>query len=61
MIHETQRSEKKKKEKTERKAHYASQSFNGTSDGENISAFIEQCDPVAEMVKDGLLDTRKKR
>lgn len=26
-----------------------------TSTGENISAFIEKCDPVAEMVKDGLL------
>ena len=59
VIHDTQRSEKKKKEKTERKAHYASQSFNGTSDGENISAFIEQCDPVAEMVKDGLLTPEK--
>ena len=59
VIHDTQRSEKKKKEKTERKAHYASQSFNGTSDGENISAFIETCDPVAEMVKDGLLTPGK--
>ena len=59
VISETQRSEKKKKEKTERKAHYASQSFNGTSEGENISAFIEQCDPVAGMVKDGLLTPEK--
>ena len=59
VIHDTQRSEKKKKEKTERKAHYASLSFNGTSDGENISAFIETCDPVAEMVKDGLLTPGK--
>ena len=59
VISETQRSEKKKKEKTERKAHYASQSGNGTSEGENISAFIEQCDPVAEMVKEGLLTPEK--
>ena len=59
VISETQRSEKKKKEKTERKAHSASQSFNGTSEGENISAFIEQCDPVAGMVKDGLLTPEK--
>ena len=59
VISETQRSEKKKKEKTERKAHSASQSFNGTSEGENISAFIEQCDPIAGMVKDGLLTPEK--
>ena len=59
VISETQRSEQEKQQKAKRKAHYASQSFNGTSDGENISAFIEQCDPVAEMVKDGLLTPEK--
>ena len=31
----------------------------GKSNGENISAFIEQCDPVAGMVKDGLLTPEK--
>ena len=55
VISETQRSEQEKQQKAKRKAHYASQSGNGTGNGENISAFIEQCDPVAEMVKDGLL------
>ena len=34
-------SEKKKQQKDQRKAHYASLSGNGTSNGENISAFIE--------------------
>ena len=55
VINETQHRVRENQQKAERKAHYASQSFNGTSDGENISAFIEQCDPVAEMLHDGLL------
>ena len=55
VISETQRSEQEKQQKAKRKAHYASQSGNGTGNGENISAFIEQCDPVAEMLRDGLL------
>ena len=59
VISETQRSEQEKHQKAKRKAHYASQSGDGTSNGENISAFIETCDPVTEMVKDGLLTPGK--
>ena len=55
VINESQHRVRVKQQKAQRKAHYASQSGNGIRNGENISAFIEQCDPVAEMVKDGLL------
>ena len=52
---------KAKKRHREQKAkaalteHYRRQRKGSHSDGENISAFIEQCDPVAEMVRDGYL------
>lgn len=59
VINESQHRARVKQQKSQRKAHYASLSGNGTSNGENISAFIEQCDPVAEMVKDGLLTPEK--
>ena len=55
VITETRHQVREKKKKTEHKAHYVSPSGNGTGNGENISTFIEQCDPVAEMVKNGLL------
>ena len=50
-----------KQRKTQQKAkaqlseHYRRQRTSDRNAGENISAFIEQCDPVAEMVRDGLL------
>ena len=59
VINESQHRVRVKQQKAQRKAHYASLSGNGTSNGENISAFIEQCDSVAEMVKDGLLTPEK--
>ena len=43
------REQKKKAKRTE---HHR---VKGTAEGENISAFIDQCDPVAEMVKAGWL------
>ena len=55
VISESRHREREKQQKAKRKAHYASHSGNGTGNGENISAFIEQCDPVAEMLRDGLL------
>ena len=45
---------REQKKKAERKAHYATQG-RGTGGGENISAFIEQCNAVTEMVGTGLL------
>ena len=42
------------KKKAERKAHYATQG-GGSGGGENISAFIEQCNAVSEMVRVGML------
>ena len=59
VINESQHRVRVKQQKDQRKAHYASLSGNGKSNGENISAFIEQCDPVAGMVKDGLLTPEK--
>ena len=51
VVHETRR---KKREARQRE--YKRNVKNGTiSTGENISAFIEQCDPIAEMVREGLL------
>ena len=55
VVAETRHRTREKQQKAKRKAHYASHSGNGTGNGENISAFIEQCDPVAEMLRDGLL------
>ena len=46
--------QREQKQKAERKAHYAANG-NRTGEGENISAFIEKCDPVSEMLRDGLL------
>ena len=59
VINESQHRVRVKQQKAQRKAHYTSLPGNGKSNGENISAFIEQCDPVAEMVKDGLLTPEK--
>ena len=55
VIAETRHRAREKRQKAERKAHYASQSGNGTGDGENISEFIDTCDAVREMVREGLL------
>ena len=53
---ETKQRNREQKQKAKRKKHYQSQrNTQGESSGENISAFIEQCDPVAEMVRSGLL------
>ena len=43
---------REKKKKAKRTEHHR---VKGTPEGENISAFIDQCDPVAEMVKAGWL------
>lgn len=51
---ETKEKNREKKKKAERKACYAVQG-NGAGSGENISAFIEQCNPVSEMVSEGML------
>ena len=59
VITESQHRVQEKQQKAERKVYYASLSGNRTKSGENISTFIEQCDPVAEMVKDGLLTPEK--
>ena len=55
VINETQHRVRENQQKAERKAHYTSQSGNGIRNGENISTFIENCDPVAEMLSDRLL------
>ena len=55
VIAETRHRNRQKQQKAERKAHSASQSGNGTGDGENISAFIDRCDALREMVRGGLL------
>ena len=49
----TKRRNREQKQKAERTKHYRQQ--RGNSEGENISEFISKCDPVAEMVKAGLL------
>ena len=54
VISESRHRTRAKKQKAERKAHYAN-GKQGTGNGENISAFIEQCDPVSDMQRDGLL------
>ena len=43
------------KTKAKRAEHYRQQRGADRNGGENISAFIDQCDPVAEMVRSGLL------
>ena len=55
VIAETRHRDQVKQQKAERKAHSASQSGNGTGDGENISAFIDRCDALREMMSAGLL------
>ena len=57
-ISTTKQRNREQKKKAERKAHYASQG-KGTGGGENISAFIEQCNAVSEMVREGLLTQGK--
>lgn len=46
--------QREQKKRDERKA-YFERNGSGTGDGENISAFIQQCNPVSEMVSSGLL------
>ena len=46
---------REKKQKTDLKAHYAKSNVNGTGEGENISAFIDKCDALREMLRSGLL------
>ena len=55
VINESQHRVRVKQQKDQRKAHYASLPGNGIRNGENISTFIENCDPVAEMLSDRLL------
>ena len=55
VISSTQKRNREQKAKSERSKHYRKQRPDDHNAGENISAFIEQCDPVAEMVRDGLL------
>lgn len=45
---------RERQQKAKLNAHYR-QNRTGDSEGENISAFIQQCDPVAEMVRSGHL------
>ena len=52
---ETRHRDREKQQRTELKAHYAANGNQGTGEGENISAFVDQCDPVSEMLRDGLL------
>ena len=47
--------QKERKKKAELAEHYAAKGSQGTGEGENISTFIEKCDPVSEMLSDGLL------
>ena len=47
--------QREQKQKAELKAHYAAKGNQATGEGENISAFIEMCDPVSEMLSDGHL------
>ena len=48
--------QKERKKKAELVSeHYAAKGSQGTGEGENISTFIEKCDPVSEMLSDGLL------
>ena len=54
VIAKTRHRGREKQQKAELKAHYAANG-KGTGEGENISAFIEKCDPVSEMLRDGLL------
>ena len=58
VIAESRHRDREKQQKAERKTHYANANANGkhgTGDGENISAFIDKCDPVSEMVQSGKL------
>ena len=48
----TKKSNREQKQRAKRTEHYR---VNGTADGENISEFIDKCNPVAEMVRAGLL------
>ena len=50
---------REQKHKAELKAHYAANGNHGTGKGENISTFNETCDPVSEMLRDGLLTRGK--
>ena len=50
----TKQRKREQKKKDERKKHYETKG-SGTGGGENISAFIEQCNAVSEMVKAGML------
>ena len=48
--------QKERKKKAELVSeHYAAKGNQGTGEGENISTFIEKCDPISEMLSDGLL------
>ena len=49
-----QQRQREQKKKAERKAHYQAQGT-GTGAGENISDFIDKCDPVVEMQRAGWL------
>ena len=61
VITENAEKESKRQKAEARRQAYQKKQSNGTRTGdrngtsENISAFIEQCDPLAEMLRDGLL------
>ena len=54
VLSTTKKRNRERKKKAKRKKHYETKG-RGTGGGENISAFIEQCNAVSEMVKAGLL------
>ena len=58
VLSTTKQRNREQKKKAERKAHYATRG-KGTGSGENISAFIEQCNAVSEMVRAGMLTSGK--
>ena len=64
VLTETQKRTRAKKKKAEKDAHYSQQRTStggkkGASTGENISAFIDECDPVEKMIEEGWLTPRR--
>ena len=55
VLSQTKKRKQEQKAKVELSEHYRKQRTNDRNAGENISAFIEQCDPVVEMVRARLL------
>ena len=55
VLSTTKQRQREQKRKAARNAHYTVWGNKTMGEGENISAFIEQCDAVSEMVRSGLL------